>query len=135
MNLTNKGRCIEWPGCTNGKGYGLINLSREKRLIAHRVIYEGVHGKVHGLVIDHLCRNKICINIKHLRAITNAENVLIGVGVTAQNKRKTVCIRGHEFTIRSNGWRECKTCKKEWNIKKQAIRARSAAHKPAEGKK
>jgi hypothetical protein len=50
-----------------------------------------------GLVIDHLCRNRGCINPTHMEPVTNAENVLRGEGPTAVNARKTHCKRGHPF--------------------------------------
>jgi len=110
-----RSRCINWPGSTNGRGYGLILLPKtNKGKIAHRIIYEGVYGPQGELVIDHICRNKLCVNIKHLRAITNKENVLCGIGTSAENSRKKFCIKGHEFRFRKDGWRECPTCKLDW---------------------
>lgn len=119
-----KNTCIEWPGCKSNKGYGFIYANRKERKMAHRVIYEGLYGKIKdGLVIDHLCRNKLCINPNHLEAVTNKENVLRGVGITAINARKTVCQRGHKFRFKRNGERECYICKYEWH--KKRIRNRS----------
>ena len=44
-----------------------------------------------GLVIDHLCRNKSCVNPAHLEAVTNTENVLRGEAPSAKAARKTHC--------------------------------------------
>lgn len=105
-------KCILWSGATNGNGYGRVYVGKGKSLMAHRVIHEGVFGKIpEGLVLDHLCRNRSCVNPLHLEIVTNGENVLRGVGIPAQNKRKTTCVKGHSnFRIYPYG-RECITCK------------------------
>lgn len=59
--------------------------------IANRVIPGGLH-------LDHLCRIRHCTNPDHLEVVTVAQNVLRGVGLAAENARKTHCIHGHEFS-------------------------------------
>lgn len=49
------------------------------------------------MVLDHLCRNTRCVNPKHLEAVTQKENILRGIGISAQNAVKTHCWRGHPF--------------------------------------
>ena len=84
--------------------------------IAHRVAYEKAYGPIpEGLVIDHLCRNGLCVNPEHLEAVTRKENILRGEGACAQNARKTHCKRGHELIPenlieRSDGRRDCLLC-------------------------
>lgn len=68
-----------------------------------------------GYVVDHLCRVTHCVNPAHLEPVTNGENVLRGIGRSAENARKSHCIRNHEFTpentyIAKNGSRHCWTC-------------------------
>ena len=131
-----RSRCIIWPGCHGEpkKPYGIINFSRTKRFMAHRVIYEGIHGKIPaGLVIDHICRNHRCVNIKHLRVVTNRENILCGIGPTAMNARKKLCLRGHVLKVRKSvpNWRICQICKNTKTLEckrrlAQAIRQRSS---------
>lgn len=85
-------------------GYGRVDcwlkeLNKSKTYLAHRVMYENCVGPIpEGLVLDHLCRNTICINPDHLEPVTVIENLMRGVGESAKNKRKTHCIRGHKFT-------------------------------------
>lgn len=78
-----RSRCIEDPetGCWNwtkstSDGYGHFVIAKEKKSYrAHRFMYEQVNGTVPpGLVIRHLCLNKLCCNPKHLAAGTHKEN-------------------------------------------------------------
>jgi hypothetical protein len=84
---------------------------------AHRVSYELHKGPIpEGLVIDHLCRVRHCVNPDHLRAVTHAVNILAGVGRGALHARKTHCVNGHEFTAENTRLceggrrRRCRTC-------------------------
>lgn len=57
-----------------------VMLARDgKNIYAHRWFYERKYGKIpEGKVIDHLCRNKSCVNTEHLEAVTIKENVRRG---------------------------------------------------------
>lgn len=91
------GDCIIWTGGLNTRGYGVVHYN-DKSKLAHRLIYEEIVGKIpQGLVLDHLCRNRACINPSHLEIVTNKENILRGVGIAAVNSKKTHCINGHEL--------------------------------------
>lgn len=110
--------CWNWVASRNNKGYGHLGMG-DRRVYAHRYSYELHKGAIpSGLHIDHLCRNRSCVNPDHLEPVTNRENVLRGAGLTAQNASKTHCKRGHEFTeenvYRSPGRndRQCRTCKR-----------------------
>jgi len=70
------GECIVWTGYKDVHGYGQIRLDGKWKK-AHRVNYELMHGSIpFGLVIMHKCDNPSCINVNHLSAGTQKENIL-----------------------------------------------------------
>ena len=106
--------CWEWVGHRNNKGYGVWGVFKHPYL-AHRRMYERVRGTIpEGLQLDHLCRNKPCVNPDHLEAVTARENTLRGNSMAARWARRTHCERGHQFTpenvYRNTGARKCKVC-------------------------
>lgn len=109
--------CHIWQRALNSRGYGVVWHDGKVRL-AHRVAWLLDRGTwpTEGLVIDHVCEVKACINVDHLRELTNRENVLRApaspMNVTA---RRTACGRGHSYTpdslrIDSRGARQCRIC-------------------------
>lgn len=93
-------QCWEWKGYVGPNGYGrLIWCHRHDRkmLHAHRVAYELMVGPIpDGLQIDHLCRNRRCVNPNHLEPVTAHTNVVVrGLGLSAENAAKKFCKRGH----------------------------------------
>ncbi|CAM5608262.1 hypothetical protein GCM10010329_17260 [Streptomyces spiroverticillatus] len=109
------GGCWQWTGHLKSNGYGQFTLAG-RPAYAHRVAYELLRGPIeHGLVIDHLCRNRGCVNPGHLEPVTHRTNILRGVNVAAARARQTHCARGHHFdnatTYRAkNGTRHCRVC-------------------------
>ena len=106
--------CHYWAGLVDHYGYGLLAVDG-KLWKAHRVVYESEVGSIpDGLVINHLCRSRNCVNTNHMEVTTHRDNVLKGVGVGAINARKTHCSRGHEFTADNTHiyrtWRICRKC-------------------------
>lgn len=108
--------CILWIG-TVFKGYGIMGSGGSGR--AHRVAYELDRGPIpNGMTIDHLCRVRCCVNPRHMEVVSNKENVLRGIGPTAQNSAKSHCKHGHSFDgayIRpSSKQRVCRLCRAAW---------------------
>lgn len=114
--------CWEWRGSLNHAGYGQFNESRKKTRRAHRYSYELLVGPIPaGLELDHLCRNRACVNPAHLQPVVTYVNMIRSLSVTSLNSRKTHCVNGHEFTeantkrsVQSNGRlrRSCITCRR-----------------------
>lgn len=112
--------CQEWHGARNGRGYGSFMLDG-RVLGAHRVAYILAHGYVPpGLVLDHLCRNTLCVRVDHLQAVTQRENVARGVG----NASRLCCPQGHPYsesnTVRRNGRRFCRLCERMHGARSRA---------------
>jgi hypothetical protein len=109
------GGCWEANLAPNGKGYVVVNInSRTWRL--HRLSYTTYKGDIEGKILDHLCRNRKCVNPEHLEIVTNQVNVQRGFDARGSKK---FCKRGHEYTpentivYKGDGRnKECRTCRK-----------------------
>lgn len=123
--------CWEWSGHRLPSGYGLVTSREFKRgskkpIYAHRLSYEAFVGPIpDGLHLDHLCRNRCCVNPAHLEPVTALENVRRGMG----HGSETHCPAGHEYTadnthVDNGGHRHCKACDK---IRKRARRDNNRA--------
>lgn len=102
--------CWYWAKAPNKAGYG-THWVEGKVYRAHRFVYEALVGEIpEGLVLDHLCKNKLCVNPDHLEAVTQKVNMERGL-----HAQKTHCPHGHEYTPENtylyDNRRTCKTCK------------------------
>ena len=127
--------CWQWLGGVDGRGYGRFKPQHARNyVIAHRRAYALQGGTLfEGLVIDHLCRNKLCVKVfpplpdgipdprNHIEVVTQRENVLRGL----HGRMVTRCPWGHEYTDattdRRRGRRSCLVCKVFWGRRKRQI--------------
>jgi hypothetical protein len=116
--------CIEAKTTTVVYGYHQVRFNG-KRWRAHRWAWELINGPIpDGLVIDHLCSNRACVAIDHLRMVTQRENIMAG---KHNIDNRTHCNQGHPFEgnimVRKNGRRECAECNRERSRANYAKRA------------
>lgn len=120
--------CWLWTGTLDSSGYGRFAGNKQKHS-AHRFSYEIAIGPIpKALTLDHLCRVRACVNPTHLEPVTNRENVLRGIGLSAANARKTHCPKGHPYsgenllvcvTPRGTQARKCRTCSNELKVQRR----------------
>lgn len=106
--------CWMWLGSKTSAGYGNLYVGPQKWDYAHRVSYEIARGPIpEGLVLDHLCRNRSCVNPDHLEPVPQRINLMRGL---APYGLRGTCKHGHDVTdqanvyTRPNGQRQCRVC-------------------------
>lgn len=130
--------CLVWDGRMVRGGYGQIGISRQhaaelgigQTVLVHRLAWELANGPIpEGLQIDHLCRNRACVNVAHMEVVTPSENTQRGDGPLLSSLRlqdmrskereayQTHCKHGHAliadnvYTDR-RGFRNCRECQR-----------------------
>lgn len=127
-NIEKTSGCWNWKGGTY-RGYARFQVNGIQYR-SHRAAYELTKGRIPDtLTIDHLCRNRRCVNPEHLEAVPNGVNVLRGFGLSANFARADFCVNGHPLSSSNispsalrRGTRKCLTCHRE---QERTRRARS----------
>ena len=128
------GPCWEWQAAKTN-GYGVVQHDgRVQR--AHRVVYVSLTGPLPDeLELDHLCRNRGCVNPKHTEPVTGVVNNARSDSASAKHARQTECLRGHAFTdentyLRKRGSkieRFCRECMRQRDRERYARKIGRAA--------
>lgn len=102
--------CWDWTAYIDPAGYGKMYYLGNT-IYAHRFSLSLATELVDGFEIDHLCRNRKCVNPEHLEQVTHRENVLRSPinpfnNPKVRTYRRTQCKRGHAVSGR------CEVCRK-----------------------
>lgn len=102
-------KCWEWRRRTDSGGYGAMSIAG-KSIRAHVISYKFFNQDYNPLlVIDHKCRNRKCVNPKHLRQVTRRINSIENsISITVTNSQKKECKNGHEFSEENTKLRKYK---------------------------
>jgi hypothetical protein len=121
--------CWIWAATISPKGYGYIHWNGVNYR-AHRLPWIFLVSRIsEGLHLDHLCRERSCVNPAHLEPVTPRENIMRGEGFASKLARSTSCKSGHPFDASNTIFemsagatrRQCRACAK---IRDRAYRAR-----------
>ncbi len=118
VDKTAENGCWNWTAGKIPQGYGQFNLTHKTACKAHRFAYIALVGPIpDGLVLDHLCRNRACVNPDHLEPVTQGTNARRG-DAGAHNASKTHCPAGHPYsdanTEHARRGRRCRTCREAY---------------------
>jgi hypothetical protein len=107
VNVRGIDDCWLWKGGLTGVGYGQF-WNPPRAVGAHRFIYEMLVGPIpEGLHIDHLCRNRRCVNPAHLEAVEQGINTMRGRSPMMIAHLAGTCVAGHpasdSYRRKSNG--------------------------------
>lgn len=106
--------CWIWKGAQL-KGYAIVRRGG-KALRVHRLVWSALYGEIPiTRELDHVCRNKLCLNPDHLESVSHKENVLRGTSPSALNAKKTHAPCGHSYIEQDGLRRYCKPCRQQWH--------------------
>lgn len=133
--------CWDWTATVTDRGYGTIGETvapgKSRSIYAHRLSYEMHHGPIPaGLVVDHVCDNRRCVNPDHLQLLTSKQNILRSSAPEIRRRWLGQCIRGHDlndpdnvYVRPDNGRKQCRECIRVRWREKAAQRKASAIHR------
>lgn len=127
--------CWLWRAGLAAPGYGRFGRKYEKErnvgrvVLAHRFAYEQIRGAIpEGMVLDHLCGNKACVNPDHLEAVTSSTNAWRAHSPVSPwyrgtkppvSRQRSMCYAGHLLTpdntriVNGGKGRRCAICARE----------------------
>lgn len=120
ITISNVEDCWIWKGAKL-HGYGVTSHKKLDKY-AHRWMYKKLIGPIpKELCVDHLCRNRACVNPFHMELVSIGVNVMRGDTIPSRNAKKTHCPNGHPFDEihtylrrdRGGKGRHCRTCSNE----------------------
>lgn len=130
--------CWLWTGYVTKAGYARISGARRtsrRWVYVHRATYEFFRGKISDdLELDHLCRERSCVNPAHLEPVPHTENIARGNWKDHWYRTRTHCKKGHvldeaNIVIWKNDHRRCRICNRE-NQRRRYQKARLLKWQP-----
>lgn len=103
--------CLVYTGPKHRTGYAELTTSGKYHGRVHRIVWEAANGPIPaGLTVDHMCFNRVCVRLEHLRLLTNAANAAL-----TSRSLATHCPNGHEYSAKNTritklGRRFCRVC-------------------------
>lgn len=110
--IINHNDCWNFTGHISKSGYGKLRI-KNKVVYAHRYYYENLKGKIpQNLQLDHLCRNRSCVNPDHLEIVDSKTNTMRSpIAIASINLKKIKCKNGHDYNKKNTLWIKTKTGK------------------------
>ena len=118
--------CWVWQGAVFSTGYGRTSVTVNGTQVAHRALFIEANGPIpDDMVLDHLCRNTLCVNDWHLDPVTSQENLRRGGNSYALRDK---CRNGLHDITKPDAWyvtprsgkRVCAACRTSARLRREA---------------